>query len=60
MASETISPADDPTLGPPRMTRLDADDDAEILKLAEEEERPIAQVIRRAVREYLEIRRRAA
>lgn len=45
-------------LGPPRLTRLDVEDDAAVLRVAEEEERPVAAVLRRLVRQAL--RREAA
>jgi len=45
---------DDSTLGPPRMTRLDPRDDERVLEIAKQEERPIAQVLRRLVRESLD------
>lgn len=50
----------DPNLGPPRLTRLDPKTDELLLAAAAEEERPIAQVIRRIVREHFDKRGRAA
>ena len=41
-------------LGPPRLTRLDAEVDAAVLKIAQKEERPVAAVLRRLVRKALQ------
>lgn len=40
-------------LGPPRLTRLDPETDEVVLRIAETEERSVAQVIRRLVRDAL-------
>ena len=45
-------------LGPPRATRLRADDDAELLRIAAEEERPPATVLRMVVESGLKTRRK--
>ena len=50
MANETS----ETRLGPPRLTRLDADVDAAVLRMAEKEERPVAAVLRRLVRKALQ------
>jgi hypothetical protein len=46
-------------LGPPRLTRLDPDVDAEVLRLAEATDRPVAAVLRRLVRRALRAKRAA-
>jgi len=45
-----ISETNEVKLGPPRLTRLDVDVDAAVLRLAEKEERSVAAVLRRLVR----------
>ena len=57
-ANETSAPTE--RLGPPRLTRLDADVDAEVLRLAGLQDRPVAAILRRLVRRAVRLPKRAA
>jgi len=51
---------DNVTFGPPRATRLRAEDDAELFRIAREEERPAATVLRMVFESGLKARRKRA